>query len=543
MEKSMTPKQNAPVLIVGAGPTGLTLALTLRLHGVNVRLVDRAPAAVAVSKALAVWSGSMEALAGLGVIDEFLAAGERLRSVSIGDGKRTLATLPAGEGVDSPYPFPLLLPQSRTEAILGARAAALGVQVERAVELVGLVQDASGVTATLRHAQGGEETFRTQYVVGADGARSFVRQTLGIEFEGYTEPQTFLLGDIKISGGELDHRSFYIWWHDGGTVVLLPFEQDTWRMFAVRPDSEDRGQREDRSPVDQPATLEELQRHMDRHGPPDTRIHSPSWLSAFRTNERLAARYRVERVFLAGDAAHIHSPAGGQGMNTGIQDATNLGWKLAYVLSGRGEADLLLNSYEAERRPTARDVIAAAAQKVHVAFGSNWITEVLRDIAVTVIGNLEVARKKLQLDLSETDITYRDGPLLALGAQPGRSRRTDVGTRARDIEFGDSQSGLTATLWPILCSGRHVLLSFEAGEELTPLDDMTARFGADIARVRLGPDSDPDGKARDRYHMKMPGWVLIRPDQVVAARGGADDLALLSDYLDRVVRANAVACA
>ena len=521
--------EDASVLIAGAGPTGLTLAITLARYGVPVRLIDRAPAAATVSKALAVWSGSLEALAGLGVIDDFLAAGARLNTLTVGDGSRKLAELAVGEGIDSPYPYPLLLPQSRTEAILGARAAALGIALDRGVELVGLAQDGEGVSATLRHPDGREEPIRARYLVGADGARSFVRQTLGIAFEGYTEPQTFLLGDVLITGGDLDHRSIYIWWHNGSTVALFPFEDAVWRIFAVRAEGEG----------DAPPTLEELQVQMDRHGPPGTRIHDPSWLSAFRTNERLAARYRVGRVFLAGDAAHIHTPAGGQGMNTGIQDAANLGWKLAAVLGGRGDAELLLESYEAERRPVAHDVIASAAMKLHAAFASNVMARVVRDIAVTVAGNLPVLQRKLQVELSETENVYREGPLVALGAPPRRTRRTDVGTRARDAAFVDPQSGEHKTLWPILVGTHHTLLVFEDADGTMPLDAIASRVGEHLAVVRLGPAADPDGAARARFHVDGAAWVLVRPDQVVAARGGAGDIARLVDYLARVVEARA----
>jgi len=270
---------------------------------------------------------------------------------------------------------------------------------------------------------------------------------------------------------------------------------------------------------------------MERHGPPGTRLRDPSWLSSFRTNERLAARFRDGRVFLAGDAAHIHSPAGGQGMNTGLQDATNLAWKLAHVLQDRGCADLLLDSYEAERRPIARHVIDAAAQKLHAAFAGNPLMRIVRDIAVTIVGHLPAVQKMLQVDLSETDITYRDGPLVALGAPPGRTRRTDVGTRARDAQWVDPATGAPAPLWPLLAGTHHTLLVFED----LPMSLGGVTFDEHLHCVRLGPASDPGGAVRARYHMDAPGWVLVRPDQVVAARGEAGDLASLQTYLDEVV--------
>jgi 2-polyprenyl-6-methoxyphenol hydroxylase-like FAD-dependent oxidoreductase len=532
----MNSPSDLPVLISGAGPTGLTLALTLRRNGIPVRLIDRAPAPATVSKALAMWSGSLEALAGLGVIDKFAAAGARLNGLRIGDGTRQLATLKVGDGIDSPYPYPLLLPQSATESILAERAAELGVTVERGVELVGFTQDDSGVTAALRDRHGKTAAARAVFLAGADGARSFVRQSLGIEFEGYTEAQTYLLGDVKIDGG-FDHRSIYVWWHDGGTIAMFPFEQATWRVFAVRANNDGD------VASDAACTLEELQSHMDRHGPPGARLHSPSWLSVFHINERLAARFRQGRVFLAGDAAHIHSPAGGQGMNTGIQDAVNLGWKLAAVLRGKGDARVLLDSYEAERRPVARAVIAGAAQKLHAGFASSGIARVLRDVAVSLVGNIPAAQRALQIELSETEIVYQDGPLVAFGTQPRRWRRTDVGSRARDARFFDVETGAKASLWPILSGPHHTLLVFEEAGQKLPLGGMADPFGNDLHVLRLGPESDLDGDMRDRSHTTPPGWVLIRPDQVVAARGGAGDLAQLANYLERVLGAQSYAAA
>src|SRR5690349_18785512 len=224
----MSVENAAEVLIVGAGPTGLSLAITLRRYGIPVRIIDRNAQPSTVSKALALWSASLEALQGMGVVDRFVQEGQRLNALCVGEGDRRLATLAVGEGIDSAFPFPLLLPQSRTEALLTARLAELGVSIERSVELAGLAQDPSGVTATLRHADGHAEVIRTRYLAGCDGARSAVRQTLDIQFEGYTEPQTFLLADVKIDGGSLDHRSIYLWWHNGGTVAMFPFGNEVW---------------------------------------------------------------------------------------------------------------------------------------------------------------------------------------------------------------------------------------------------------------------------------------------------------------------------
>ncbi|GGF48530.1 oxygenase [Azorhizobium oxalatiphilum] len=518
--------QPVPVLIAGAGPTGLSLAIMLRLMGIEARLIDRNTAPAAVSKALAVWSGSLEALGSMGVVDRFEAAGTRLKALVIGDGPKVLASLVVGEGIDSPYPFPLLLPQSETEAILTQRLSELGGSIERGVELKSFTQDATGVTANLIHWDGTVEEVRAAYIVGADGARSTVRHTLNIEFEGYTEPQAFILGDVRIDGGDLDRASIYIWWHGGATVALFPFEGDTWRLFGARPDASD----------ETAPTLAELQTYMDEHGPPGCRLRDPSWLSVFRTNERLAATYRVGRAFLAGDAAHIHSPAGGQGMNTGIQDAVNLAWKLASVLGGRGDAEVLLGSYEPERRPVAEHVVKGSAQRLHVAFAGSRVTQFVRDMAVTVIGHLPAAQKALQTELSETAITYHDGPLVALGNPPRHPHRTEVGTRALEARFLDPSTGAPTALWPLIGGLKHTLLLFPNDAIPLTVDAAIVGCGDHLEVVSLPPASDPEGKARARYRITKPGWVLIRPDQVVAARGPADDLTPLAAYLDKVVR-------
>ncbi|MBS0520633.1 MAG: FAD-dependent oxidoreductase [Proteobacteria bacterium] len=525
----MTAVQPADVLIVGAGPTGLSLAISLRQQGIPVRIIDRAAAPSSVSKALALWSASLEALQGMGVAEQFLHEGQRLKALCIGDGPRRLATLAVGEGIDSPFPFPLLLAQSRTEELLTARLAELGVAIEREVELVALVQDVDGATATLRHAGGRQETSLTRYLVGCDGARSAVRQALDIAFEGYTEPQTFLLGDVRIEGGDLDRRSIYLWWHKGGTVALFPFEDEVWRVFAMRDGDASNGS--------DPTSLEELQNAIDRHGPQGLRLREPSWLSAFRVNERLAARYRVGRCFLAGDAAHIHSPAGGQGMNTGIQDAVNLGWKLAYALKGVGNASLLLDSYEAERRPVAKAVVAAAAQKLHLAFGANKLMTFAKDMAVSILGNIPAVQRKLQVELSETEIVYRDGPLVALAAHTRSPKRTDVGSRAREASFVDTVTGEAKRLWPYLSAGRHSLLIFEDGPPSLAQPGLADGAARSLQVLRLDGRSDPGGEVRERYRLRGPGWVLIRPDLVVAARGDGGDFTKFQSYVDQVLSA------
>jgi 2-polyprenyl-6-methoxyphenol hydroxylase-like FAD-dependent oxidoreductase len=480
----------------------LAAAITLRRFGVAVRLIDRLPEPALASKALVVWSATLEALQDMGVIDDFLAAGRRLRAVRIGDGPRQLAELVIGDGIDSAFPFPILLSQACTENILRARLAGLGVEVEHGVEFVGLEQDAEGVTANLRHAEGSTEQTRVRFLVGSDGADSAVRQALGVAFEDLTEPQTFLMGDVHIDGGDLDDRCLSIWRRDGGTVALVPFEENIWRVFAMR----------EGGPADRPTTLEELQRAVDTLCVPGLRLHHPAWLSVFHTNERVAARYRRTRCFLSGDAAHCHCPTGGQGLNSGIQDGVNLGWKLAYVLQGHGDAELLLGSYEAERRTAAPAVVGQSALRQPLAFSTSGVDV---EAALAVVGRLPAVQNLLQLQVAET---------------------ATVGARALDAEWRDPATGEKRSLRPLLAVPKHSLLIFEDAPGSIDVAKAIDGTAGRIQILRFDAASDPQGQLRQRYHVRGPSWILIRPDQMVAARGTGSDLAVLDLYLDRVVR-------
>ncbi len=518
-----------PVLVAGAGPTGLTLALSLARHGVACRLVDKSPTPTEVSKALAVWSGTLEAFAALGVIRSFLDAGLHLTELKITDGGRQLAALAVAEGVDSAYPFTIIVPQSKTEAILAEHLAAADVRPERPVELVAVEDAGAFVRAVLRHADGREETVEADFVVGCDGARSAVRHSVGAEFEGITEPQTFILSDTRMAGG-LDPTSIHIGWGPGGSVALFPIGGDVWRTFAMR----------DAPAGDAPPTLEEIQTHLTANGPPGIVASDPTWLSTFHVNERLASTYRKGRIFIAGDAAHIHSPAGGQGMNTGIQDAYNLGWKLAAVLAGRGDAEALLGSYEAERRPVAHGVVTRATQLLRFGMVARGIAvRLLREAMVTVVSHIPAARRKLQAQMSETEIVYAAGPLVEIGRSVSGAGEPAVGARALDAEITDPATGARVPLWPRLSAVRHTLLVFGDPERQSALMAEALSHVDAVEIVVLDGASDPDGVAAERYGISVAGWVLVRPDQFVAARGAAGETRGFSAYAGRALERRA----
>src|SRR6185437_12693770 len=312
------------VLVAGAGPVGMTMAAALARLGVGVRIVDKAHARTDKSKALVIWPRTLELLDIQGCAQNFINAGIKGRGTRILANGREIVHV-ALDTMHSVHDYALMIPQSETERLLEEELARRGVTVEREVALEGFTQDEAGVAATLRHADGRIESMETPFLIGCDGAHSIVRHGLGIEFEGSTEPSDWLLADLRLDG-DLPADELTLCWTGDGVLALFPIIGGRYRVIAdvgLLP-----------TEAAPPPELGEIQAVLDRRGPPGLRAHDPFWLSRFRINERKVRDYRRGRVFLAGDAAHIHSPAGGQGMNTGMQDAFNLAWKLALVVKG-----------------------------------------------------------------------------------------------------------------------------------------------------------------------------------------------------------------
>jgi 2-polyprenyl-6-methoxyphenol hydroxylase-like FAD-dependent oxidoreductase len=310
------------VLVVGAGPVGLTMAAELARYGVSVRIIEKAERRTDKSKALVLWSRTLELLDRAECADAFVAAGHKVDAANIIAGGKTIGHI-SFAGVRSVYPYALMLPQSETERLLEDHLAGLGVRVERQVELVTFSDNGTTVSATLQHADGRQETLETAWLIGCDGAHSMVRHRLGLSFLGETLQTDWILADIHIPDAALPASELAIYWHEDGALAVFPISPGRYRVIA------DTGRSEGAHPPD--PTLDQVQAVVDRRGPGGLVVSNPVWMAAFRINERKVADYRSGRVFVTGDAAHVHSPAGGQGMNTGMQDAINLAWKLALV--------------------------------------------------------------------------------------------------------------------------------------------------------------------------------------------------------------------
>src|ERR1700720_1073778 len=340
-----------PILIVGAGPTGLTAALELSRLGIPLRIIDNQAAPPTTSRAVGMQARTLELLELRGLADEMVRLGNPGLAASFyGGGKRAFRL--DFTRIDSRYHYLLFISQAETERILRTAVEKQGVRIERGVELVGLAQDVpfpdpNPVRVVLRHADGRLEQAQAPWLISAEGAHSTVRATLVLPFEGKTRDEQYALGDLHIDG-ELPETDLHIFSSAHGFLGLFPMGNRRFRLMASNPLS--------RPSKDTAPALAELQAIYDQRSPIPTRFRDMSWSSWFRINSRMVARLKVGRLLLGGDAAHIHSPAGAQGMNTGIQDMLNLAWKLALVLKGQAPSSLL-DTYEQDRLPVMRNVL------------------------------------------------------------------------------------------------------------------------------------------------------------------------------------------
>jgi len=525
------------VLVVGAGPTGLTLAAQLQAFGTSFRLVDRQLDRVHESRALAVQPRTLEVLTGLGLADIMVERGNPAVELEMHGRSRTTRGPLFDIGLDDTrFPFLLFLSQAETEAILGEHLVGGGATIERGVELVGLAGHTHHVACTLRHLAGRVEDIEARYVVGCDGAHSAVRQLAGIEFTGARYPQTFVLADLDADGPRREAVHAYM--GDDGPLFLFPLGRPaTWRMLAMDPPSAG-------GSVDEPPDLDQLQALVDRYTGGAVHVHDPVWATYFRIHHRHAGLYRRGRAFLAGDAAHIHSPAGAQGMNTGIQDAWNLGWKLALVVAGDACADLLA-TYETERMPVGRGVLRFTDRAYRIATSRNALVRWLRTTLAPELVRLALSSRRGRAlafrSLAQLAINYRNSPASEEGHPPLRPgpRAGDRLPDAPVTPFGRYPTTLHQVLAP---SRFHLLLS--GPPDAWPPGDAenrsarTTRIDAHrlVRQPRPGALHDPAGKAHERLALPGPPLAahhLVRPDGYIAYRAAGTDFAGLNAYLAR----------
>jgi 2-polyprenyl-6-methoxyphenol hydroxylase-like FAD-dependent oxidoreductase len=490
---------NTQVLVVGAGPVGLTMAAELTRYGISVRIVDKAAQRTDKSKALVLWSRTLELLERAGCSDAFVAAGHKVDAANIIAGNKVIGHVDIS-AVVSPYPFALMLPQSETERLLEKHLERLGIHVDRQVEVTAFTRGDDGVASVLHHVDGREETLETEWLIGCDGAHSTVRHGLGLSFVGETLQSNWMLADIHLKGFPFPESEIATYWHNEGVLVIFPISPGRYRVIA------NIGLSEGIHPAD--PTLGQVQSMIDQRGPGGLVASEPIWLSAFRINERMVGDYRSGRVFVAGDAAHVHSPAGGQGMNTGMQDAFNLAWKLALVCR-KTCSEQLLDSYSIERSSVGQKVLKAAGRLTAVAVLENHTAQAVRNFLGHVLFGLAPVRRALANEMTELSIGYEHSPLNGPSAHwiSGPAPGERVAPVAGQVSVGSGNSPRFALFAE---SGRAVIPLLEKFEEL--LDPVV------------------------RPPFRSDGMWLVRPDGYVACVARNGDAKVIADYLERVVR-------
>jgi 2-polyprenyl-6-methoxyphenol hydroxylase-like FAD-dependent oxidoreductase len=544
-------EQVTPVLVVGGGPTGLTVANELARHGAAVRIIDRDPDPHVTSRALVVMPRSLEIFDDLGVIDPAIAAGNEVKGLTITfKGRKVemdIVGLLTGQHNHTGYPSLRTLSQHDTERILTESLARHGVQIERGKALTDLSQDDDAVTVSLRGGDGSIETVRCRWVIGCDGAHSAVRKAIGIPFTGSTYREEFIMADAELAW-DLPHGALYAFPSPEGIFAAFSMPgENRYRIFGnVTPGPEGPS-----AEYSEP-THEEFEAMIAERVPFPAEVVKEHWVTRYRVHSRSVPRYRDARVFLVGDAAHVHSPAGAQGMNTGIQDAYNLAWKLALV--ERGIADVsLLDSYDAERHPVGVQLLKTTDRLFSVIAGHNALSRIARGRIGPVVAGLVLTRTAVRRwfvgTLAQLRIRYPRSPLNAEDGS-GWGDAPAPGDRAREAE--PLVDGKPGRVYDILRGTHHSVLLF------TGLDD-DARPAVELCRIAERIEEsypglvkarvisaerfadhpaalgDPDRSVHRQYGVTAASAFVIRPDKHVGYRGRpADAEQIMADLAKRL---------
>lgn len=528
----------APVLVVGGRTTGLMMAAELARHGVPVRIIDKSPGIDPHSRATFLHSRTQEIFHTLGIVQEFLETAQPMRGMRFfANGK--FAGRSQEDEADSPYPVGVGLSQAKIEAILERHLNRFGIEVERNIQLATLEQTPVGVRATLIHADGREETTDTPWLIGCDGAHSTVRHLTEEVFPGEADPFAYMLADVIVDA-PLDADDAYVFLSDHGDLFFFVLDEGRRFVVANTPKHSDSCEA---------PSLEEMQAMVNERSFGEYRLSDPRWLARFHIHYRLAPHYRHGRTFLAGDAAHVHSLIGGQGMNTGIQDAHNLAWKLALVL--RGVAPIAwLATYEQERRGVAEDVIELTRRMTQDAELFVDLAPAEREKLVAHMFIPESEKAKARQHAEELDLDYSSSSI-CLEPDEGFDGGPHCGCRAPDAT-PLMVNGKPCSFFDVLRSPHHHLVLFApTTAEAVPAELIAAAETAiakhahwiDVFLVASSATQqtlptgvnlieDRQQALRVRYHAQDGALYLIRPDGYIAYR--SRQVESLGDYLERV---------
>lgn len=504
----MTPEiSSVPVLVVGAGPTGLATAGLLRRFGVEVRIIDRAAGTSARSKANLLWCRTLEVLDELGLATDVQELGDPLVEGRYSAGATRLATVTTCAVPGTRFQ-PTIIQQNATERVL---AAALDVAVEWGTEAVEYDLDGDRPEVLLRGRDGATERVRAEYVVACDGMRSAVRAAAGVEFEGEAIDEDFVLGDAAVTTS-LERGVAYQFFGSDGFLIAAQLPGGLWRLAGPVG-----------APVESPGPAD-LQALVDRYAPPGTiTVTGADWVDSFRISQRVSPAFRRGRVLLAGDAVHVHSPAAGQGLNSSIQDAHNLAWKLAYVVRGLA-GERLLDSYDHERREVAEAIRKVTRMQARMWFMARTpLARLRRRVMLRLLDRTGAFERKLLPRLAQLTIDYASSPLTGAGTAVRRGDPLRPGVRLPDTRV--SPAGAGERVWTLaLC----------ADTRLTLLTAAVGAFGAVAAVAARYPDAvvaRPVEAVDGPLAALSTDVVAVRPDGHVGYRGPATDLDALERWL------------
>jgi len=504
-----------PVLVIGAGPTGLTAALELARLNILVRLIDKREAPETTSRAIGIQARTLELLDQRGLAEEMVRLGNKGFGGSVYGGGKRIFRLDFS-AVDSRFNYILFLPQSETERILRDALAKYGVFPEWSTQLVGIAQDAlshdaSPVQAVLAHQDGGLERVFAPWAISAEGAHSTIRTTLDVQFEGKTLAEQFALGDLQVAGG-LSDSDVHIFSSEHGIMALFPLGGTRFRLIGSNPLGDPgRGS---------PPSLEELQAIYDQRSQVAAEFHDLNWSSWFRINSRMVEKLKIGRLLLGGDAAHIHSPAGAQGMNTGMQDMINLAWKIALVIKRQAPAGLL-DSYEGDRLPVMRNVLNQTEGLTEIIGTENPLARALFNHVAPWIVSTSLVQENSTARISQVALGYRAGPLSSNHFHAGNLK---AGDRVPDIAVRHWTNGewAEARLQSLLDISGFVLLDVQ-GDGLSAfaplLEAEMAAMSPLIKPVTLASPFDERGRVF-RQELGESSMDLVRPDGYVAVAAG-----------------------
>jgi 2-polyprenyl-6-methoxyphenol hydroxylase-like FAD-dependent oxidoreductase len=502
------------VLIVGAGPTGLAMAAEASRFGLRYRIIDKASHGAQQSQAIVLQARTLEQFERYEIAQSAMEVGRRLRCIRMySEGARIVEA--SFEEMPGNYPFVLFLPQTQTERLLAEHIEAQGGVIEREVALEYFVQREGVVECVVLGKTGARDTVTAAYLVGADGAHSTVREVLGMPFEGDLVDFEFFVGDLRLEGDVPgDELAIHL---RGGNLVFLGRLDDTHCRVIVAPHE---------SPGGREPELDDFQRAIDVVGIENLRVSDARWMANFRVSERRTPAYSSGRVFLAGDATNVHAPIGGQGMNSGIQDAANLIWKISLVESRRGRP-LLLESYDRERKPVSDKLVKETGFALRAATASNWLLERIRDAIFARVGSLPALQQHFREAVSELGLHYRHSPIVC---ECGGSSLLHAGDRVPDCEV-TAETSARFRIFELLKETVHTALMVAP----PPSADLK-RFSGLFSRYRdiMNGIVLIDGDELFRTHYMQSGGALyvIRPDGYVGFRGSPNDLEALEAWAD-----------